>query len=148
MLRNLFVAAFSLCLVCSAFAQTVPDQPTIYILFLTQHAAVAADGRASDLNRAAALHLTVADLRVVDSVAAEFMRRDEILRTEARKYHRGVSALNRRQDPQIVHSFTVRRNALAMSAFTELQARMPPSEFGALQRYLSEDFNKSISVLR
>ncbi|HEX5430971.1 MAG TPA: hypothetical protein VFW83_03330 [Bryobacteraceae bacterium] len=123
-------------------------RPTLYTLFLTDRAASLGSGDGTASDRAAALHVTVADIHLIDKTAADFAAKDRSLRSEALRYLRNMQKRHQPQDPRVVRSFTERRAALAVASFAVLRSELAPANYTALQRYLDSDFSKSISSVR
>jgi hypothetical protein len=122
------------------------DRPTLYILFLTDHAACMAK-RGTVAHRAAALRVSEGEVRLIDSAAAEFAGGDVGLRAEAREYHRQARSRGAEADPAVVRSFTQRRSGLAVAAFARLKTQLSSAGYAALERYLDQPFANSIQIV-
>ncbi len=129
------------------------DRSTLYILFLNQHA-LDAKGRLSGApgarigNLAEHLRVRPGDLQALDGNALSYVAQDKVIHQEALAYFHACQAAHRSLDPVVVHSFTLRRTALAVAAFSDIQSRLSPESFGGLQEYLSSTFLKSLHVMR
>ncbi len=128
-------------------------QSDLYILFLTQHAADAlrraSGGAGADTAAVASrLHLSAAEVGILDHVASAFVGQDRRLADEARNYHRAALSSSGAPAPLVVHSFTQRREALAVAAVSDIQRQISPQAFQSLRSYLNTEFAKSITRMR
>lgn len=128
------------------------DQPTLYILFLTQHARdasrrAAGQGGASNADIASRFHVKPAEVPAIDAAAAQFVAQDTALTQEAWQTHLAAKSAGADLSLDAVHAFTARRAGLAIAAFTNLQSQLTPASYAGLQAYLQSLFSQSIKAV-
>ena len=98
-------------------------------------------------NLAHRLRIEPHELSVLNEAAQEFVRQDKALADEGRQYLRKQNSLQRPIDEVVVHSFTLRREALAVTAFWKIQSRLSAVSFAGLQEFLESEFKDSIVLI-
>jgi hypothetical protein len=125
---------------------------TLYILFLNSHAhtlhAVSAPNAGARAARAAQLHVRVSELDSIDRAAAMFSSQEESLREEALRYVKATDGAHQAHDPAIIHSFTMRREALASDALDTIHTQLSPASYAGLQRYVESQLRGRVHQLR
>jgi len=154
MLRRILLIALSVGSSLTILAQsTALDLPTLYIVFLTQHAQDAklrtnGHGGVTAADSASRLHVKPAELQAIDAAAAQFAAQDLALTQEALQKHLTAKAAGASLPQDTVHAFTVRRTGLAAKAFASLQLQLTSESFAGLQAYLQSVFSQSIQVTK
>lgn len=94
------------------------------------------------------LHVQLSELQSLDSDALAYVAQSKSIHKEALQYFQACQVAQRTLDPIVVHSFTLRREAAARTAFADIQSQIAPGSFTALQQYVNSEFPKSIHILR
>jgi hypothetical protein len=94
--------------------------------------------------RASLIHVTLSDLNVIDRLATRFVAQESALKDESIAYLNKQRASKRPLDPAVVHSFTMRREALANEAFARIQSEVSKEGYEGFRGYIELEFRQSI----
>jgi hypothetical protein len=128
------------------------DFAPLYIVFFHMQAQGATrsngGGGAMPEETAARLHIQASELEALRTVAREFVKEEEHLRLEALQYHLSRSIQGEVLDRAVIHSFALRRAALACDAMERLKASLTPESFAGVHQFVTSELSKSITTWR
>jgi hypothetical protein len=130
-----------------SLAQTSPTDgatAALKIVFLHQLHRYADADEDSQIRLASRLGLPRADLAAIFAAARSFASAERQLMLDAKAYRQRQNASGRPLDIRIIQEFTARRYAIARSVIDSLHTELPQTSYLAVQRFLVNEFPKSV----
>jgi hypothetical protein len=84
------------------------------------------------------------DFDVISLVASSAIAKLGMIREETLRRRQAVTKKRHKQDFELSQEFQTKRSEVILSAMTQLQARLSKSGRRALQKYLTEEFSKTV----
>ncbi len=119
---------------------------SLSIAFLHQIQRYAAADTQTKARYARRLGVAESELPGIFAVARQFASAEQSLMAEARAYRERQNSLNQPLNLDRVKGFAASRYTLARTAVASLQNRLSAASYSALQRFLTTEFPRSVSI--